>query len=1351
MWASAASKARVLFFMGKDGRYARGGRERALHVLLEAGADPNIELQNDVGNFSPLDLALNGGSRESVRYLLQKGAIVGDFLINKLLDKLHHETDFSEDNDAQYVIEHAQKLFISEETRTRALHQRAQASIIPALSPASNRSTSGGQNSKRDNEVSLLAAVQYGQLEVIIRLLDEYHVDVNAVEKSTRFTTLHYASKRDQLEIVQVLIDRGADPLKADGKGRTALHHSVETGTRCLEFYLQHNYDTTVTDEEYRTVWHLAALHKNIGALRTLIHRSDSKVPPLSLQRSSELSLIACASISGSIEAVSILLDAGCSVSDLDSEGWTPLHHAARVSSLETVRLLIARGANTRAITDDGSSIVHCAIMGACSRLDELLDILLSTGINPFNARRDGITPMELLISEGLDEKNYRMDEVLLGKVLRRLSSLPISSEEKQNSFQQALKFICQAKPSLRSPWLLSVFKALLENGADLMSTTSDGKSAFGSLLDGWRDECLMQENLALGTNPSTPLKIATEMVLSALDHIPPEGPPQDLCTVPSLLRSALALSNDALIFKHLIYKLLEYSPDVDKNFDDGHDSPIRYACRNGCSPLVLEKLLARSKASSDAAFGSDLVREACRDSSVNSNANLLTLLDSGVDCNGHSLQGETALMYAAGAGNVDMVNILLAHGSDAKARDHNGRTVGHYACRSGWPQVLVVLRNYIDWNATASVVIKGRRRQNITVLHLAATHDGDLMLKFLLNEELIKDIDAVTDFNETALAWATWLDRPRNVSLLLRKNADTASMNAQGDSPIHIAVCLGYVEVMSEFMNHGCNLRIPNREGLDCEILAWKYGHTGLAMKIGGHFRGRTSRALIVTTEAPARDPITTSASAEPPKTRVGASQPLKSAIDLGNLDICRRIIQEGVDLDAGYSDCDGCTAFLYCLHRQKPKIAEHIALRGGSPLGKVCRHYNPHGYSAFHLAASRNYSGLLKILLELQPSQYRNLKHPEHPLHLAVLSQAAECVDLMLCHAENEDLLASPSLYNCTKKAIHQLVNLRVCAGPTGSVTSARYGETPLTIAAKSEAIKITRRLLEAGALVDLTNFAHETPLHIAAQNRGVGTIEVLLGFGANFRARDYWLRTPAMLAAEQGHLETLLMLSRNGLDLDEVDAGGNSIFHNAAYSGTSEGLTYLMSSSKGDLLGKANKLGDSALSVAFATLRDNLPMILNIQPSQEACHPERGNILSSAVANQSMTGSMMKMVLKRVPREILSHLLAHQDRAFGTPLYASSTIAVLPSQNAIIDLLLAAGADLELKGGDAGTPLIGACAAGRLGAVKHLVRKGARISYVEDGKVISALRAAKHFPDIVRWLLVGRFLDGPKLLTG
>ena len=68
---------------------------------------------------------------------------------------------------------------------------------------------------------------------------------------------------------------------------------------------------------------------------------------------------------------------------------------------------------------------------------------------------------------------------------------------------------------------------------------------------------------------------------------------------------------------------------------------------------------------------------------------------------------------------------------------------------------------------------------------------------------------------------------------------------------------------------------------------------------------------------------------------------------------------------------------------------------------------------------------------------------------------------------------------------------------------------------------------------------------------------------------------------------------------------------------------------------------------------------------------------------------------------------------------------------------------------KVGDFGTPLVGACATGRLSVVKLLASKGANIWYVKQGKMYRAFRGATHLPEIRQWLLVGRYTEGPRLL--
>ena len=176
--------------------------------------------------------------------------------------------------------------------------------------------------------------------------------------------------------------------------------------------------------------------------------------------------------------------------------------------------------------------------------------------------------------------------------------------------------------------------------------------------------------------------------------------------------------------------------------------------------------------------------------------------------------------MFAAFAGNIDMVESLFSHGSDAKVTEHAGCTVAHYACTSGHLDVLFALRDKgVDWNAMASTMIERDPSEGVTVLHLAAVLENDSMLKYLLEEDFIKDVDGVADLKKTALFMAAWKGRPRNVALLLSKNGDPAlvadpTADEAGESSIHIAARCGKISVISGFINYDLQFENPEQPG---------------------------------------------------------------------------------------------------------------------------------------------------------------------------------------------------------------------------------------------------------------------------------------------------------------------------------------------------------------------------------------------------------------------------------------------------------------------------------------------------------------------------------------------------------
>ena len=323
-----------------------------------------------------------------------------------------------------------------------------------------------------------------------------------------------------------------------------------------------------------------------------------------------------------------------------------------------------------------------------------------------------------------------------------------------------------------------------------------------------------------------------------------------------------------------------------------------------------------------------------------------------------------------------------------------------------------------------------------------------------------------------------------------------------------------------------------------------------------------------------------------------------------------------------------------------------------------------------------------------------------------------------------------------------------------PTSSRTFSEFvNATPLMIAAALGEVDIARSLIEHGASVDGMVKDPNTPLHFAAFEGKAQVVELLISFGANLNARNALLWTPCMSAALDGCLASVQALANAGADLTLKDVDGEMAVHYAALrtfdadssacSAILEVIVFLAHKMQDLLFFAESKEGHSIITISGWAYPPYQSFLLNLAPNPSVYEPRQSNIISATVMTN--TPIDLKRLLRRLPRPLIPTLLAHEDRILGTPLYSA---AIHPSEN-VIDMLLDAGADLELVGGDHGTPLMGACAAGRLEMVKALVGRGARTSYTEDGNVFSALSMAKLHPKITRWLLVGRFAEGPLLL--
>ncbi|MDR0590302.1 MAG: ankyrin repeat domain-containing protein [Puniceicoccales bacterium] len=133
-----------------------------------------------------------------------------------------------------------------------------------------NMSDKNVKNWDNNGKTALHYAAKNGHKNVVQFLLDN-GADVNAGAKgglNEGRTALHYAAENGHKKVVRFLLDNGADEKIKDGQGKTALHYAAEGGQFDIVTFLvlRNNIPVNARDNQGRTPLHYAAEngHKNV-------------------------------------------------------------------------------------------------------------------------------------------------------------------------------------------------------------------------------------------------------------------------------------------------------------------------------------------------------------------------------------------------------------------------------------------------------------------------------------------------------------------------------------------------------------------------------------------------------------------------------------------------------------------------------------------------------------------------------------------------------------------------------------------------------------------------------------------------------------------------------------------------------------------------------------------------------------------------------------------------------------------------------------------------------------------------------------------------------------------------------
>ncbi|CAO2210918.1 unnamed protein product [Urochloa humidicola] len=221
---------------------------------------------------------------------------------------------------------------------------------------------------QKDGMGVLHCAACAGHLEVCKYLVDELGGDTNvtAAEGVTPFMT---AAQSGDVSTVKYLLDRGGDPLKADDKGRTVLHHAACTGsTKVTEFLLSKGIPVDIC-YGHGTALHQAAINEQDKTVKILLNHHANPNTNIS----GIITPLIGALLYHSLKCMKLLIKAGA---DVNAKGSliSPLVIATmRGGYTNEVRLLLKAGADPNIPDDLGRLPVEHAALNNCMEEVEML------------------------------------------------------------------------------------------------------------------------------------------------------------------------------------------------------------------------------------------------------------------------------------------------------------------------------------------------------------------------------------------------------------------------------------------------------------------------------------------------------------------------------------------------------------------------------------------------------------------------------------------------------------------------------------------------------------------------------------------------------------------------------------------------------------------------------------------------------------------------------------------------------------------------------------------------------------------------------------------------------------------
>lgn len=237
---------------------------------------------------------------------------------------------------------------------------------------------------ERQRDTPLTFATVY-QDPALCHKLIALGVDIEGIDSKGICALVHALSCE---KVMQILLEAGANS-QCTFNDIPIIFWAIKRGDlNICQLLIDHGADLNVTLKNGTTLLYVAMDSKQIPAAKFLLERCVYTEKQLN-------SAYLRAIVDNFHQGIKLLIEHGCVVNNVSSEGNTPLHFAALYESHRSIQLLVENGADLNRSNINGMTPLHIATQ-LCS--SQSIQLLYDNGANPRVVDNDGWSPMLYLM-----------------------------------------------------------------------------------------------------------------------------------------------------------------------------------------------------------------------------------------------------------------------------------------------------------------------------------------------------------------------------------------------------------------------------------------------------------------------------------------------------------------------------------------------------------------------------------------------------------------------------------------------------------------------------------------------------------------------------------------------------------------------------------------------------------------------------------------------------------------------------------------------------------------------------------------------------------------------------------------